>query len=102
VKAGLWIAFIGWFIENTVASQVQQQAVPDTLADHKVSEVMRQGYASVSADESLDQVVDEQILSLGQCYFIVERYHQAIGLLTLRMIKEEPPNEGNDHGPTCA
>jgi predicted transcriptional regulator len=90
---GLWIAFIGWFLESAAASQVRQQTVHDTLAGHKVSEVMRQGYASVSADESLDQVVDEQILSRGQRCFIVEHDQRAVGLLTLQMIKEVPRNE---------
>jgi hypothetical protein len=77
---------------------VQQQAVHDTLAGHKVSQVMRQGYASVAAAESLEQVVDEQKLSLGQRCFIVERDDQAIGLLSLHMIKEVSRNEGSDHG----
>jgi predicted transcriptional regulator len=93
IMDGLWIAFIGWFLESAAASQVQQQTAHDTLAGHKVSEVMRQGYARVSADESLDQVVDEHILSRGQRCFIVEQDHQAVGLLTLHMIKEVPRNE---------
>lgn len=70
----------------------------DALAGHKVSQVMRQEYASVAAAESLEQVVDEQILSLGQRCFIVERDHQATGLLPLHMIKEVSRNEGSDHG----
>ena len=90
---GLWITFIGWFLESAAASQVQQQAVHDTLTGHKVSEVMRQGYACVPADESLQQVVDEQILSHGQRSFIVEQDHKAVGLLTLHMIKEVPRDE---------
>ena len=90
---GLWITFVGWFLESAAASQVQQQAVHDTLTGHKVSEVMRQGYACVPADESLQQVVDEQILSHGQRCFIVEQDHKAVGLLTLHMIKEVPRDE---------
>ena len=72
---------------------MQQQAVHDTLAGHKVSEVVSQAYASVSAYENLDQVVDEQILSRGQRCFIVEQDHKAVGLLTLQMIKDVPRNE---------
>lgn len=90
---GLWIAFIGWFLESAAASQVQQQTVHDTLAGHKVSEVSSQAYASVRADDSLQHVVDENILSRGQRCFIVERDHKAVGLLTLQMIKEVPRNE---------
>jgi Zn-dependent protease len=90
---GLWIAFIGWFLESAASSQVQQQMVRDLLAGHKVSEVMRQGYASVPADDDLQHVVDEYILSQGQRSFIVKRDHDAIGLLTLGRVKEVPRNE---------
>ncbi len=90
---GLWTAFIGWFLESAASSQVQQQTVRDMLTGHKVSEVMSQGYASVPADECLQQVVDENILSHGRRSFIVERNHAAIGLLTLHTIKETPRNE---------
>lgn len=72
---------------------MQQQAVHDTLAGHKVSEAASQVYASVRADDSLQHVVDENILSRGQRCFIVERDDQAIGLLALHMIKEVPRNE---------
>lgn len=90
---GLWIAFIGWFLESAASSQVQQQTARDMLAGHKVSEVMRQGYVGVPADASLQHLVDEHILSRGQRSFVVERDHNAIGLLTLNMIKEVPRNE---------
>ncbi len=87
---GLWIAFIGWFLESTALSQLQQQTAHDMLAGHKVSEAMRQGYASVRDDETLQQVIDEQILGNSQRCFIVERENTAIGLLTLHKVKEVP------------
>jgi Zn-dependent protease len=90
---GLWIAFIGWFLESTALSQLQQQTVHDMLAGHKVSEAMRQGYASVRDDDSLQHVIDEQILGHSQRCFIVERENNAIGLLTLHKVKEVPRGE---------
>ncbi len=90
---GLWTAFIGWFLESAASSQVQKQTVHDMLTGHKVSEVMSQGYASVPADECLQQVVDENILSHGRRSFIVEQDHRATGLLTLHRVKEIPRNE---------
>jgi predicted transcriptional regulator len=47
----------------------------------------------VPADECLQQVVDENILSHGNRSFIVEKDHRAIGLLTLHRVKETPRNE---------
>jgi Zn-dependent protease/CBS domain-containing protein len=90
---GLWIAFIGWFLESAASSQLQQLTTHDRLAGHKVSEMMRQGYASVPADANLQDVVYEEILNRGQRCVIVEQDHQAVGLLTPEMIKEVPRNE---------
>lgn len=90
---GLWIAFIGWFLESAASSQLHQLTAHDMLAGHKVSEVMSQGYASVPTDASLQDVVYEQIVSRGQHCVIVERDSKAVGILTLEMIKEIPRDE---------
>jgi hypothetical protein len=51
---GLWIAFIGWFLESAASAQVQQQMVHDLLADHRVSEVMSHAYANAYPYEYAD------------------------------------------------
>src|SRR5512135_1821411 len=45
---GLWIAFIGWFLESAASSQLQQQTIHDLLAGHRVSDAMRRDYTAVS------------------------------------------------------
>jgi Zn-dependent protease len=90
---GLWIAFIGWFLESAASAQVQQQAVHDLLADHRVSEVMSRGYAAISADATLQHLVDDHILGTGRRCFMVTRSDEAIGLLTLHNVKEVPRAE---------
>ncbi len=37
---GLWIAFIGWFLQGAASSQLQQQTIQGLLAGHAVSEAM--------------------------------------------------------------
>jgi predicted transcriptional regulator len=90
---GLWIAFIGWFLESAASAQVQQQTVHDVLASHKVSEVMGRGYMGVPADASLQHLVDDHILSYGRRSFVVEQNQEVIGLLTLHHIKKIPRDE---------
>ncbi|MCA9940454.1 MAG: site-2 protease family protein [Anaerolineales bacterium] len=90
---GLWIAFIGWFLESAAVAQIQQQEFQALLSGHKVSEAMNQSYTAVDAGTPLDQLVGTQILGRGQRSFIVEQNAEAVGLLTLHHIKEIPPAE---------
>lgn len=84
---GLWIAFIGWFLESAAASQVRQQTIHDLLAGHRVSDVMRRDFTAVSAGSTLEQLVDEHILSSGQRSLVVKENDRVVGLLTLHNFK---------------
>ncbi|MGO8928657.1 MAG: site-2 protease family protein [Limisphaerales bacterium] len=90
---GLWIAFIGWFLDNAASAQVHQTVFQGLLAGHKVSQAMRSPCISVPSDMMLQQVVDEQILGRGQRCFLVNRGGETIGLMTLHQIREVPRKE---------
>jgi Zn-dependent protease/CBS domain-containing protein len=87
---GLWIAFIGWFLESAAGAQVQQQLVQSLLAGHKVSEAIGNSCSRISTDTALQTLIDQEILSHGRRCFLVTRNDQVIGLLTLHSIKEIP------------
>jgi len=87
---GLWIAFIGWFLESAARGMIQQQALHDLLAGHKVSQAMSPHYTAIPADTTLQQLVDHHILAIGQRSFLVNRGGQVMGLLTLHHIKGIP------------
>jgi Zn-dependent protease/CBS domain-containing protein len=87
---GLWIAFIGWFLESAAIAQIQQQRVQGLLTGHHVSEVMSRAYTAIAADTTLQQMIDHHILNYGRRSFIIERDEEAIGLLTVHHIKEIP------------
>ena len=93
LTGGLWIAFIGWFLDNAASAQLQQVEVRDLLAGHKVSEVMSTHCASVPANLTLQDLVDEHILGSGQHCFLVNRGDDTVGLMTLQRIKEVPRPE---------
>ncbi len=90
---GLWIAFIGWFLDNAASAQVQQVTVQGLLTGHTVSQVMSSHCASVPAEVTLQDLVDEHILGSGQHCFLVKRGDDAVGLMTLQRIKEVPRSE---------
>ena len=87
---GLWIAFIGWFLDNAATAQVHQVMFQGLLAGHTVSQAMSQRCIVIPPDGTLQQVVDEHILSGGQRCLLVNRGANTVGLMTLHRIKEVP------------
>ncbi len=90
---GIWIAFIGWFLEMAASAQVQQVNFQSTLSGHKVSEVMSTSCPVIPGALTLQQLVDEHILTTGSRRFVVQSGDDAIGLLTLHRIKESPRSQ---------
>ena len=67
--------------------------VQGLLAGHKVSQAMSTHCATVPADLTLQELVDEHILGSGQRCFLVNRGDNTVGLMTLHRIKEVPRPE---------
>jgi Zn-dependent protease len=88
---GLWIAFIGWFLDNAAVSQTRHQMVEEFLSGHRVSDVMSKNFTEVSQDVTLQQLIDEHILAAGRkTFFVKSRNDDVSGLLTLHRLKDVP------------
>ena len=87
---GIWIAFIGWFLESAAQSQVQQMAMRDLLAGRKVFQAMSQNYTIISPTITLQSLADTHILGEGRRFFIVQDESSVRGVLTLQTIREIP------------
>ena len=90
VVGGLWIAFIGWFLESAAVAQTQQVAVQDLLGGHTVAEAMSRDLVAVPRDATLQQLVDQHILTSGRRSFLVRRDQAVLGLLTLHHVVQIP------------
>jgi len=87
---GLWIAFIGWFLESAAVSQTQQVVLRDLLTGHTVAEAMSRDLAAVPSGATLQQLVDQHVLTSGRRSFLVQRDQAALGLLTLHDVVRIP------------
>jgi Zn-dependent protease/CBS domain-containing protein len=85
---GLWIAFIGWFLDGSASAQIRQTVFQGALAGHTVAQAMSTSCAAVPDDLTLQQLVDDHILSSGRRCFLVNRGSETIGLMTLHRVKE--------------
>lgn len=87
---GLWLAFIGWFLENAAIGSYRQLAFIETLQGHSASEIMTRNCLSVSPELTIEQLVNEHILTSGIRCFPVTEESRVLGLITIRDIKAVP------------
>ncbi|NIV28889.1 MAG: site-2 protease family protein, partial [Anaerolineae bacterium] len=56
---GLWMAFIGWFLENAAGQSYRQVALRDRLAGHTAREAMMVDCPRVPPDLTLEELVHD-------------------------------------------
>ena len=87
---GLWLAFIGWFLENAAVGSYRQLALQEALQGHIVSEIMTREHPSVPPELTIERLVNEHILTTGRRSLPVVRDNRVMGLITLHDIKAVP------------
>jgi Zn-dependent protease/predicted transcriptional regulator len=87
---GLWIAFIGWFLESAAGAQLRQEVVKSLLGEHKVQDAMHRDFLHVSGDTPLQELVDKYVLPSGARYVVVNGSGNPAGMVTLAAIRETP------------
>ena len=87
---GLWLAFIGWFLQNAASASVTQSRIQEVIRDVRVDEVMQREFPSLPGLLSLRQIVDKYVLGEGQRAFFVVENGQTEGLLNVGNISRIP------------
>ena len=87
---GLWLAFIGWFLQNAAASAYQHNALQQSLEGVTVSQVMKRDFGQVTPLTPVKQMVDEGVLAGGNRNFLVYEEGLVRGLITLQNIAAVP------------
>ncbi|MGD2206622.1 MAG: site-2 protease family protein, partial [Anaerolineae bacterium] len=90
---GLWIAFIGWFLNNAAESSYQQVVVRDMLSGVKARDVMTQECMTVPGNLGVDRLVEDHVLGGGQRCFFVADSGAMEGLITLHNIRGVPRDQ---------
>ncbi len=90
VANGLWIAFIGWFLESAAVAQIQRQRVHGLFTGHTVTEAMSQGYPEIADDAVLQELWDAHLLRAGRRSVVVKTGDEMRGLLTLHALQAVP------------
>ena len=92
VAAGLWYAFIGWFLLNAAQESYAQVAVQNTLTGVRAGDVMTHDIPTVTRDMSIDEYVHE-VLRTGAKVHIVTGAGRPVGLISLDEARTVPRDE---------
>ncbi len=87
---GIWIAFIGWFLENVASASYRQAQWRETLHGFTASQVMTSGYPTVPSNITVSQLVQGYVFTSGHPFFLVGDESRLEGILTLHNIKSAP------------
>jgi Zn-dependent protease/CBS domain-containing protein len=89
---GLWLAFIGWFLNGAAATSYRQLVVRQLLQDVPVARLMRrQRPAELGADEDVGSLVHEHMLGTGeQSLFVRDDAGRVVGVVHASSVRRIP------------
>jgi predicted transcriptional regulator len=90
VIGGMWLAFIGWFLQNAAAHSHAEADLRERLRDVTVAQAMTADCRRIERGATLERIVREEVLGAGRRCFTVTEGGRLTGLLTLHEIKAVP------------
>lgn len=86
--SGIWLAFIGWFLNNAALMSYRQLLTREALEDVPASRLMVTRFASVAPDTTVEALVEEHALASGQSAFPVVDSGRLLGIVSLRDLEK--------------
>lgn len=89
--AGLWMAFLGWFLLSAARAEQSQALLFEALSDVPVRRIMSSPAITVSEDLTLRRLVDEEFVAHRCSSFpTVDADGTVTGLVTLSAVRKVP------------
>jgi Zn-dependent protease len=93
---GLWLALIGWFLNNAAVMSYRDLLVRKSLEHVPVARLMQTRFTRIDPKMRISTLVDEQLMPSGQRTFPVERDGELIGLVSLADLRKRPRETWTD------
>jgi len=90
VFSGLWLVFIGWFLQSAAAHGYEQVVVRSVLQGVKAKDLMSTTFATVPASLTIQALVDDFILERKDRVFMVMEGDDLRGIVCLEDVKATP------------
>lgn len=85
---GLWLAFIGWFLNNAALMSYRQLLIRESLEHIPVRSLMQTSFLRVEPQMSVDTLVNEHLIGGGQRAFPVEASGRLAGMVSIRDLQK--------------
>ncbi len=90
VAGGIWIVFIGWFLESAAGTQLHQETLKNLLGGHKVADAMQRTFSQIFASVTIEELAERTGLEANGRPVIVTTPEGAVGLVTLAAMRSVP------------
>jgi Zn-dependent protease/CBS domain-containing protein len=87
---GLWLIFIGWFLNVAASQSYHQVVIQDLLEDVPVALLMRNNVPAIPPDLSIGNLVYQYIIGTGESAFPVVEGDRIVGLVSLEDVRKVP------------
>ena len=87
---GLWLAFIGWFLEIAASISYRQASLHNVFNNYTIRDLMITDYPIISQELNLERLVHDHFLPTGHQLFIVAKEGKLEGIIALSDIKKVP------------
>lgn len=80
---GLWLAFIGWYLNNAALLSYRELLLRESLEHVPASKLMLTRFVRVTPHMRIDTLIDEHLMASGQRAFPVEADGRLVGMVSL-------------------
>jgi Zn-dependent protease/CBS domain-containing protein len=91
--SGLWLVFIGWFIQSAASSTRQQYRVQTALSGLTVHDAMQEAVPTVDPGVTVQSLLEEYVTKEFQRVYLVSLGDNFQGLVSVSDIRQVPPEE---------
>ncbi len=93
VLGGLWIAFIGWFLNGAAEATRRETALREGLRGARVDDLMSRELPVATPDMTVEELVFEHTLRRGQRALLVIDGGKLLGIVSVTDVRELPHEE---------
>jgi Zn-dependent protease/CBS domain-containing protein len=93
---GMWIVFMGWFLQNAASQSYRRVLVQDILEDVPVKRMMLTNVPAIPGNMTAETLVNKHIVGSDNREFIVSENEEPVGLVTLDDVRKLSPETRHD------